>query len=303
MHLQKTRQLCQEIFALLSTLAIINIDIAILEDLDVDIKDKVNKKVNQKASRKQDVSLESSCFPVETVKTKKYMVFVPCVSVSEGDRRTGISTHLCSRSTRIRWISKKRNHWRHHQSQASHTHQRTRNLEDSGRIHDDNPRSVADWSVMLLLGFDVLVFRIWIMFCMTWSLASSAALEYCSLRAFISYGWLFTIVVAMVEFIGKERSCERFDRRLRSVLGLCIKVKCILVAKNRMKLDDHLLFLLRKPASLDIRPQVISPSQSAAFTTAVEPGLFRERCPTSMAMFLDVRDELLIFLLCPWTFL
>ena len=44
----------------------------------------------------------------------------------------------------------------------------------------------------------------------------------------------------------------------------------VLVAKDGVELEDGLLFLRCELSSLDIRPQVVGPSQSAALATPVE---------------------------------
>ena len=40
------------------------------------------------------------------------------------------------------------------------------------------------------------------------------------------------------------------------------KKKKLLVSENRMKVNDNTLFFLREFSSLDIRPEIISPSES-----------------------------------------
>lgn len=44
----------------------------------------------------------------------------------------------------------------------------------------------------------------------------------------------------------------------------------LLVAKNSMKIEDCLFFFLRKLASLDIWPKIISPPQSATLSTSIK---------------------------------
>lgn len=69
----------------------------------------------------------------------------------------------------------------------------------------------------------------------------------------------------------------------------------ILVSKNGMEVDDHLLLFISEIASLDVRPQVVDPAEAATLATSVETGKHRERSPTAMAMSLYVLHQLPVF--------
>uniref|UniRef100_A0A803PLI1 Uncharacterized protein n=1 Tax=Cannabis sativa TaxID=3483 RepID=A0A803PLI1_CANSA len=77
----------------------------------------------------------------------------------------------------------------------------------------------------------------------------------------------------------------------------------LLVAKNSMEIDDELLFILRKLASLDIRPKIIGPPKPATLATPIQPCKLRKSSPTSMPISCYVIHKLLIFFWCPWPFL
>ncbi|KAF3792953.1 Transcription factor [Nymphaea thermarum] len=61
-------------------------------------------------------------------------------------------------------------------------------------------------------------------------------------------------------------------------------------------MQNGLLLINRKISPLDVRPQVVGPSQPATFPAPVETGKLRESPPTSMAVLLDVVHKLLVFL-------
>jgi hypothetical protein len=106
---------------------------------------------------------------------------------------------------------------------------------------------------------------------------------------------------------------------------------CLLVAEDAVELDDSLLLLEGEAAALDVRPQVVSPPQPAALPAPCEPchdmrrtievsmdmciyahdrrrsgpagrsltGILGEGAPVSLAVLLDVGDELLVLLWRP----
>lgn len=77
----------------------------------------------------------------------------------------------------------------------------------------------------------------------------------------------------------------------------------LLVSQNRMKVDDCAVFFFREFTSLNIRPQIISPPQPAAFATPIKTSFLWKCPPTSMALLADIFHKLLIFFCCPWPFL
>lgn len=69
-----------------------------------------------------------------------------------------------------------------------------------------------------------------------------------------------------------------------------------------MKLDDDFIFFFSEIASLEIRPKVIYPPQSAALAAPKQTSSFRKGTPAAFTMGADVTDEALVFFLSPSTF-
>lgn len=64
-----------------------------------------------------------------------------------------------------------------------------------------------------------------------------------------------------------------------------------LVAEPSVKLDDFGLFLGREGAFLEVRPQVVCPSQPAALPTPHQPGLPPDGIPVTLTVRLHVFDQ------------
>lgn len=77
----------------------------------------------------------------------------------------------------------------------------------------------------------------------------------------------------------------------------------LLVSVKRVEVDDHGLFFFREVASLDVRPQVIDPPQSAALAAPVEACFPGEVTPSPMAFLLYELAQLRVFLSAPRPFL
>lgn len=77
----------------------------------------------------------------------------------------------------------------------------------------------------------------------------------------------------------------------------------LLVSESCMKVNDDTLFLVCEFSSLDIRPKIIRPSQSATLATPIQAGKLGKRSPASIAALVDVINKLLILLRSPWSFL
>lgn len=56
------------------------------------------------------------------------------------------------------------------------------------------------------------------------------------------------------------------------------------VAKASMEVNDKLLLILVKKASLQVRPEVISPAKTAALATSAESGELWYSTPTTLAV-------------------
>lgn len=69
-----------------------------------------------------------------------------------------------------------------------------------------------------------------------------------------------------------------------------------------MEADDEVVFLVGEVASLQIRAEVIDPTEPAALATSKQTGSFGERPPAAFAVGLDVADEAVVLLLGPSTF-
>lgn len=66
-----------------------------------------------------------------------------------------------------------------------------------------------------------------------------------------------------------------------------------------MEVNNHLILVLRESASLDVRSKVVGPPQPAALATSLKACIERKRTPAPMAMVLNVRHQLLIFIGSP----
>lgn len=74
------------------------------------------------------------------------------------------------------------------------------------------------------------------------------------------------------------------------------------VSKTSMKINDQLLFSFSEKASLEVRAEIISPTEAAAFAAAAEAGELRDCPPTALAIGEYEVDELLVFLGSPRAF-
>lgn len=70
-----------------------------------------------------------------------------------------------------------------------------------------------------------------------------------------------------------------------------------------MKLKNELFFGFSEDPALQIGPQIVCPSKTAALATAQEPCKLRDSPPAAEAMSVDEGDKLLVFFRCPWPFL
>jgi hypothetical protein len=77
------------------------------------------------------------------------------------------------------------------------------------------------------------------------------------------------------------------------------KIMGLPVAKASMEVNDKLLLILVKKASLQVRPEVISPAKTAALATPAESGELGYSTPATLAMCENKIDQLLVFLSCP----
>ena len=69
-----------------------------------------------------------------------------------------------------------------------------------------------------------------------------------------------------------------------------------------MKVNNQLFFSLRKKASLQVRPKIISPPKAAALAAAAEASKLRNSTPATLSIGENKVDEFLVFLSCPWPF-
>lgn len=76
-----------------------------------------------------------------------------------------------------------------------------------------------------------------------------------------------------------------------------------LIAQDAVQLDDGLFFLERKPSSLDVWSQIVSPAEATTLPTSLKPGVLGKGPPVTRSMSLNIVDELEIFLRRPWPFL
>lgn len=69
-----------------------------------------------------------------------------------------------------------------------------------------------------------------------------------------------------------------------------------------MKLNNEFVFFFSEIPSLQIRPQIIYPSQSATLSTSQQSGGFGEGAPVALAVNPDVVDEARVLFLGPSAF-
>lgn len=74
------------------------------------------------------------------------------------------------------------------------------------------------------------------------------------------------------------------------------------IPKQTMKFDDDLIFFFSEIASLEVRSQIVYPSQPATLPTSKQPCSFREGTPAALTMSPDVIDEALVFFFSPGSF-
>lgn len=75
------------------------------------------------------------------------------------------------------------------------------------------------------------------------------------------------------------------------------------VAQDGMEAYDHLLFLRGEFASLDVRPEIIRPSETTAFPASKKSSVLGKSSPAPVPMLLNVGNQLLILVWCPRTLL
>lgn len=69
-----------------------------------------------------------------------------------------------------------------------------------------------------------------------------------------------------------------------------------------MQFDDEFIFFLGEVSPLEVRPQVVYPSEAATFPTSEKACGLGERPPAALAVCPDISDEAIIFLLGPCPF-
>ena len=69
-----------------------------------------------------------------------------------------------------------------------------------------------------------------------------------------------------------------------------------------MEFDDDIVFFEGEVTPLEIRPEIVNPTKTAAFAAAEKTGGSRKRAPTAFAVRFDVRDELIVFFFSPSSF-
>ncbi|WVZ12898.1 hypothetical protein V8G54_017428 [Vigna mungo] len=70
-----------------------------------------------------------------------------------------------------------------------------------------------------------------------------------------------------------------------------------------MEINDKLFFCLCEEASLQVRPQIISPAKTTTLTTTAKTSKLGNSTPTALAIGENEVYELFVFLSSPWTFL
>lgn len=77
----------------------------------------------------------------------------------------------------------------------------------------------------------------------------------------------------------------------------------VLVSNKSMEVDDGLLFFLGEVSPLDIRPEIVGPSEPATLSAPVQACKLGQSSPTPMPISFYVFHQLFILLRCPWPFL
>jgi hypothetical protein len=75
-----------------------------------------------------------------------------------------------------------------------------------------------------------------------------------------------------------------------------------LVADEGVEFDDELVFFFREASTLQIRTQVVYPSEPAALSASQQPCGLGKRTPAPLAVGSNVSDEAVIFLFSPGPF-
>lgn len=75
------------------------------------------------------------------------------------------------------------------------------------------------------------------------------------------------------------------------------------ISKTSVKINDQLFLSLGKEASLEVRTEVVGPTEAAALTTAAEARELGDGPPAAVAIGENEVDELLVLLSRPWPFL
>lgn len=69
-----------------------------------------------------------------------------------------------------------------------------------------------------------------------------------------------------------------------------------------MELDDELVFFLGEVSTLKVRPEIVDPPETAAFSTPKKSGGFGERSPAAFSMSFNVSYEPLVLFFRPCSF-
>ena len=69
-----------------------------------------------------------------------------------------------------------------------------------------------------------------------------------------------------------------------------------------MEINNKLFFILVKKATLQVGPEVISPTEAATLAASPESGKLRDGTPTTLAMHKNEVDQLLVFFSSPGSF-
>lgn len=70
-----------------------------------------------------------------------------------------------------------------------------------------------------------------------------------------------------------------------------------------MEVNNKLLFGFIEEASLQVGPEVISPTEAAALAAAAKTSELRDSAPAALAVCEHEVHQFLVLLGCPWTFL
>jgi hypothetical protein len=74
------------------------------------------------------------------------------------------------------------------------------------------------------------------------------------------------------------------------------------ISKQAVKFNNDLIFFFSEIASLEVRPQIVYPPQSATLATPKQTCSFGEGTPAALTMSTDVIDKALVFFLSPSAF-